>query len=403
MWRNENPRLEDVLEQGPGNLPVASRMAADPGGLTFLQRRKPAMSRGNEKLVMHVVGARPNFMKLAPVYFGLDRLCAQSIVHTGQHYDRRMSGDFFDALGMPVPDYNLEVGSGSHGKQTGKIMLGLTDLLERCRPSTVVVYGDVNSTMAGALVASKMGIRCVHVEAGLRSGDRSMPEELNRLVTDQLCDLLFTHSREASENLRREGIAEDRIALVGNVMIDTLKRMLPAARNSSLEGMPGSFALVTLHRPSNVDDPAQLSAIAAFLSRLGDRLPVVFPIHPRTRARLADMDFAARPGKLILLEPLDYLRFVRLQQAATVVITDSGGVQEETTFLGTPCLTLRTTTERPVTVDVGTNTLVGDDPRALEPYLAQILEGTYKRGSIPELWDGNAGVRIGRMIAATLQ
>ena len=350
--------------------------------------------------VMHIVGARPNFMKLAPVYFGLGGLREQRIVHTGQHYDSRMSGDFFATLGLPEPDFNLGVGSGSHAEQTARVMTGLATLFDTSPPSTVVVYGDVNSTLAGALVASKLGIRCVHVEAGLRSGDRSMPEELNRLVTDQLCDLLLTHSQGASDNLRREGVAEERIAFVGNVMIDTLKRLLPTARQCDLGEIPGRFALVTLHRPSNVDDPGQLGTIAAFLSELSERIPVVFPVHPRTRARLADMRFEANPRRLTLLEPLDYLHFIRLQQLAAVVITDSGGVQEETTFLGTPCLTLRTTTERPVTVDVGTNTLVGDDPGDLWPHLEQVFAGTYKRGGVPELWDGEAGTRIGRLIAA---
>lgn len=358
------------------------------------------MSAAGGKPVMHIVGARPNFMKLAPVFLGLAGLRDQRIVHTGQHYDQRMSGDFFATLGLPAPDFNLGVGSGSHAEQTARVMTGLATLFEQVPPSTVVVYGDVNSTLAGALVASKLGIRCVHVEAGLRSGDRSMPEELNRLVTDQLCDLLLTHSREASDNLRREGIAEERIAFVGNVMIDTLKRMLPAAQESDAGDIPARFALVTLHRPSNVDDPTQLATIAAFLTELSQRIPVVFPVHPRTRARLAEMRFEGRPDRLLLLEPLDYLHFVRFQQLAAVVITDSGGVQEETTFLGTPCLTLRTTTERPVTVEVGTNTLVGDDPGNLWPHLEQVLAGSYKRGGIPELWDGDAGTRIGRLIAA---
>lgn len=363
---------------------------------------KPHPDNTSKRPVMHVVGARPNFMKLAPVYFGLDGLCQQKVVHTGQHYDQRMSGSFFQTLGLAEPDYNLGVGSGSHAAQTAKIMMGLDALFESDPPSTVVVYGDVNSTMAAAIVASKLGIRCVHVEAGLRSGDRTMPEELNRLVTDQLCDLLLTHSREASHNLRREGVDEARIAFVGNVMIDTLKRMLPAAEGLIVEGVPGRFALVTLHRPSNVDDPLQLSVLANYLQRLSERIPVVFPVHPRTRARLDAMRFAPAHDRILLLEPLDYLNFVALQQRATVVVTDSGGVQEETTFLGTPCLTLRTTTERPVTIETGTNTLVGDDPEALTPYLDQVLAGTYKRGAIPELWDGEAGKRIGRLIAATL-
>lgn len=353
--------------------------------------------------VLHIVGARPNFMKLAPVYFGLHGLVEQRVLHTGQHYDRRMSGGFFEALGLGEPDFNLGVGSGSHAEQTAKVMLGLDGLLDAGTPAAVVVYGDVNSTVAGSLVASKRGIPCVHVEAGLRSGDRAMPEELNRLVTDQLSDLLLTHSREASENLRREGIPESRIRFVGNVMIDTLARLLPKAKDARIDGIPETFALVTLHRPSNVDDSGQLSALAEYLQSLARRIPIVFPVHPRTRNRLREIGFEPATSDLILLEPLDYLHFIALQQRAAVVITDSGGVQEETTFLGVPCLTLRTSTERPVTIEVGSNTLVGDDPNALTPHLEQVFDGTYKRGSIPELWDGNAGKRIARMIADFLR
>lgn len=359
-----------------------------------------SVSKANRHVV-HIVGARPNFMKLAPVYFGLEGLCQQEIVHTGQHYDQRMSGSFFETLGLPEPDVNLGVGSGSHAAQTAKVMMGLDELFAAKQPSSVIVYGDVNSTMAAAIVASKLGIHCVHVEAGLRSGDRTMPEELNRLVTDQLCDLLLTHSREATENLLREGVAESRISFVGNVMIDTLKRMLPAAEGLSLDYIPERFALVTLHRPSNVDTTAQLSLLARYLTRLSDRIPIIFPVHPRTRQRLAALDFVPPADRVLLLGPMDYLHFIALQRRATVVITDSGGVQEETTFLGTPCLTLRTTTERPVTIEVGTNTLVGDNPEALTPYLDQILAGMYKRGSIPDLWDGDAGKRIGQLVAAT--
>ena len=362
------------------------------------------MTEGSStKQVLHVVGARPNFMKLAPVYFGLDGLCEQAIVHTGQHYDQRMSGSFFQVLGLPEPHFNLGVGSGSHAEQTAKVMLGLDELFSRCRPEVVVVYGDVNSTMAGALVASKRGIPCVHVEAGLRSGDRCMPEELNRLVTDQLSELLLTHSREASSNLQREGVPAERICFVGNVMIDTLKRLLPLARGRKVLSIPDRFALVTLHRPSNVDEPAQLANLAKYLDELSERIPVVFPVHPRTRARLSEMRFVAASSRLFLLEPMDYLDFIGLQDRATVVITDSGGVQEETTFLGTPCLTLRTTTERPVTIDVGTNTLVGDAPEALAPYVEQVLGGTYKRGTVPELWDGLAGERIAPLVVECLQ
>jgi UDP-N-acetylglucosamine 2-epimerase (non-hydrolysing) len=341
-------------------------------------------------------------MKLAPVFNALQGQHPQMVVHTGQHYDRGMSDSFFEVFELPEPDFNLGVGSGSHAEQTAKVMLGLDQLCDAHDPASLIVYGDVNSTMAGALVASKRGIPCVHVEAGLRSGDRTMPEELNRLVTDQLSDLLLTHSVEATDNLLREGIAADKIHFVGNVMIDTLKRMLPAARVVPFDGVPDRFALATLHRPSNVDNRMQMEAIANYLLRLSDDLPVVFPVHPRTRMRLEEIKFHPDPRRLILLEPLDYLRFIQLQERATFVITDSGGVQEETTFLGTPCLTLRTTTERPVTLDIGTNTLVGDNPEDLRVHVQQLLAGTYMKGAVPPLWDGEAGNRIASIVLASL-
>lgn len=351
--------------------------------------------------VVHVVGARPNFMKLAPIYRAVPAHREQKVVHTGQHYDSKMSGDFFDLLGLPEPDYNLGVGSGAHGEQTARVMIGLEKLFLDIKPAAVIVYGDVNSTLAAALVSAKLQIPCIHVEAGLRSGDRTMPEELNRLVTDQLSDVLLTHSREADGNLVAEGIAAGRIHFVGNVMIDTLRRMMPIAQSridvASL-ALPSRFALVTLHRPSNVDDPARLQALMGHLKNISERLPILFPVHPRTRARLADLSFAA-PG-LRLTDPMDYLHFILLQKMATAVITDSGGIQEETTSLGTPCLTLRANTERPVTVDVGTNTVVGDDAAALEPYINMILAGTYKRGSIPEYWDGRSAERIVSLLGA---
>jgi UDP-N-acetylglucosamine 2-epimerase (non-hydrolysing) len=359
-------------------------------------------AQAGKRPLLHVVGARPNFMKLAPVFIALQGRHPQQIVHTGQHYDRGMSDSFFEVLGLPEPDYNLGVGSGSHAEQTARVMLGLDQLCDQLKPAAFIVYGDVNSTVAGALVASKRGIPCVHVEAGLRSGDRSMPEELNRLVTDQLSDILLTHSVEATDNLLREGIPRKRVFFVGNVMIDTLKRMLPQARTMKQVGIPERFALVTIHRPSNVDEAAKLGAIAGYLQTLSQTLPVVFPIHPRTRARLKGIRFDADPNRIVLMEPLDYLRFIQLQKRATFVITDSGGVQEETTFLGTPCLTLRTTTERPVTVDIGTNTLVGEDPSALEPHVQQILAGQYKKGSVPDLWDGEAGSRIANIVSSSL-
>jgi UDP-N-acetylglucosamine 2-epimerase (non-hydrolysing) len=313
-----------------------------------------------------------------------------------------MSGDFFEILELPEPDVNLGVGSGSHAMQTARVMEGLDQIFDNTLPGAVMVYGDVNSTLAASLVASKRHILWLHVEAGLRSGDRTMPEELNRLVTDQLSDLLFTHSRSASKNLMNEGVPSERIKFVGNVMIDTLQKMLPRAEaESSLDvlGLPAHFALVTLHRPSNVDDPERLVWLMRYLSGLAERIPIVFPVHPRTRARLDNIAAPDLPPTLILLEPMDYLRFILLQKQAAFVITDSGGIQEETTALGTPCLTLRTTTERPVTVDVGTNSLVGEDPAKLDPFIDAILAGSYKTGDLPELWDGKAGERIADILA----
>lgn len=356
---------------------------------------------GDNAPLIHVVGARPNFMKLAPVYLALDGRRPQKIVHTGQHYDRRMSGDFFELLGLPDPHHNLAIGSGSHAAQTAAIMVGLEKVFLEEHPRAVIVYGDVNSTLAASLVASKLLIPCVHVEAGLRSGDRTMPEELNRLVTDQLSDALLIHSEEATGNLVREGVAEEKIHFVGNVMIDTLQRMLAVAEARFPDSgvrVPDRFALVTMHRPSNVDDPESLARIARYLDQLADRLPVLFPVHPRTRAALEALDFRPRSTGFHYMEPLDYLTFIVLQKRATVVITDSGGVQEETSYLGTPCLTLRQNTERPVTVAIGTNTLVGENPDDLTPLIDDILNGRYKTGAVPPLWDGQAAERIADVI-----
>lgn len=350
--------------------------------------------------LFHIVGARPNFMKLAPVFLALQGHCRQAVIHTGQHYDKRMSGDFFDILGLPDPDFNLGVGSGSHAEQTARIMLGLEPLFTAHKPGAVVVYGDVNSTLAAALVATKLHIPIVHVEAGLRARDRTMPEEQNRVVTDQLSDLLLTHSAEADDNLRAEGVAAERIHFVGNVMIDTLARMLPmAAEKASYRDLPDQFALVTLHRPSNVDDSAKLAALADELNALSEMIPIVFPVHPRTRARLEAANFVPASDRLRLIEPMDYLNFIYLQQQATVVITDSGGIQEETTHLGTPCLTLRANTERPVTITDGTNTLIGDDPAAIAPHVRAVLDGRYKTGASPQFWDGQTGPRIRDLLA----
>jgi UDP-N-acetylglucosamine 2-epimerase (non-hydrolysing) len=357
--------------------------------------------------ILHVVGARPNFMKVAPVHRAIGqyaKIC-QVLVHTGQHYDINMSDIFFAQLGIPVPDINLEVGSGSHAVQTAQIMIRMETVLLEEKPDLVLVYGDVNSTVAAALVCAKLLIPVGHVEAGLRSFDRTMPEEVNRLLTDQVADLLFTPSQDGDENLLREGVAPEKIHFVGNVMIDTLTRLLPAAEeqwsNLSLElnVSEKQYGLVTLHRPSNVDDPTVLSDIIKSLLEISADLPIIFPIHPRTRARIGETGIEIKmDGRLQLTEPIGYLDFLCLQQRAKLVITDSGGIQEETTFLGVPCLTVRENTERPVTVSIGTNILVGQDMARLRSEVTGILADGGKRGGIPPLWDGKASERIANII-----
>jgi UDP-N-acetylglucosamine 2-epimerase (non-hydrolysing) len=307
-----------------------------------------------------------------------------------------MSDVFFRQLGIPSPDFNLGVGSGSHAKQTAEIMTRLETVLLECNPELVLVYGDVNSTVAAALVCSKLLVRVAHVEAGLRSFDRTMPEEINRIVTDQLADLLFTPSEDGDKNLQREGISEEKIHRVGNVMIDSLIRLLPAAKQCPQNGFSDRYALVTLHRPSNVDDNEVLKGILESLLQVNEHLQVVFPVHPRTRQRIAD--FGVKLGRIHLLEPLPYIEFLALQRRATVVITDSGGIQEETTYLGVPCLTMRSNTERPITVTVGTNVLVCQDGEKLSFELTKILEGKAKTGAIPPMWDGHAGDRIAAIL-----
>jgi len=318
------------------------------------------------------------------------------LVHTGQHYDANMSHVFFTQLNIPAPDVNLEVGSATHARQTAEIMSRLEPVLLERQPDMILVYGDVNSTVAAALVCSKLLIRVAHVEAGLRSFDRTMPEEINRIVTDQLADLLFTPSEDGDGNLQREGISPEKIHRVGNVMIDSLIQLLPAAVQCPKNGVSGRYALVTLHRPSNVDGSAVLKSILESLLQVNEHLEVVFPVHPRTRQRLAE--FGVKLDKIHLLEPLPYIEFLALQRSATVVITDSGGIQEETTYLGVPCLTMRSNTERPVTVSMGTNVLVGQDGNKLCSELTRILEGKAKTGSIPPLWDGQTGERIAEIV-----
>jgi UDP-N-acetylglucosamine 2-epimerase (non-hydrolysing) len=332
-------------------------------------------------------------MKAAPVLRALKaRGARQTLVHTGQHYDRNMSDVFFTQLAIPEPDWNLGVGSGSHARQTAEVMTAFEPVVLETKPDIVLVYGDINSTVAAALVCAKLLVRVGHVEAGLRSFDRTMPEEVNRIVTDRLADLLFTPSEDGDINLKNEGVAAEKIHRVGNVMIDSLVQLLPAAMQVPRNGLPERYALVTLHRPSNVDDSESLKGILSSLLEVSERMPVVFPVHPRTRQRIAD--FGINVEKLYLVDPAPYIEFLALQRSAAVVITDSGGIQEESTYLGVPCITLRSNTERPVTVTMGTNVLVGQDRQKLRSELTKIYDGKVKKGAIPPLWDGHTGDRI---------
>ncbi len=353
--------------------------------------------------ILHVVGARPNFVKAAPVIRALAarKGVRQTLVHTGQHYDANMSDVFFVQLGVPAPDVSLGVGSGTHAAQTAQVLAGLEPVLLDKKPDAVVVYGDVNSTVAAALAAAKLRIPLAHVEAGLRSGDRDMPEELNRLVTDQLADLLLTPSKDADRNLAREGIPASRVRFVGNAMIDTLIRLLPAAKRPASPRLDGPYVLATIHRPANTDQPAALLKLMRSLARIARTATVVLPLHPRTRKRLDDAGWKA-PAGLVLTEPLGYLEFLALQRDAALVITDSGGIQEETTYLGVPCLTVRTTTERPVTVTHGTNRLI-KDPASLAEAAAAALKKKRGKSVPPKLWDGKAGERIASAVLALAQ
>ncbi len=355
-------------------------------------------------LVLHVTGARPNFPKAAPVIAALRELSIpQLLVHTGQHYDEKMSDVFFRQLGLPMPDVNLGVGSGAHGAQTAAIMAGLEPLFVERKPSLVVVYGDVNSTVAASLVAAKMGIPTAHVEAGLRSFDFSMPEEINRLVTDRLADLLLVTSVDAVAHLGNEGTDPDKIHFVGNPMIDTLLRHRdsfdPAPLKEEL-GLPDTYMVATLHRPGNVDDPADVAELVNAVHAVADQGHLVVPLHPRGRARLEEAGFFDHEAVQVV-DPLGYLEFMSLVAGSAAVITDSGGVQEETTILGIPCLTLRPNTERPVTITHGTNQLVRRDtlPGAVRDVLAH---GALTDWPVPPLWDGHAGPRIAAVIASVL-
>jgi len=402
------------------------------------------------KRILVIAGARPNFVKIAPLMeqFAIAKKKGAALetllVHTGQHYDAKMSHLFFEQMGIPKPDVNLEVGSGSHGQQTGDVMIRFEPVAREWQPDVVIVVGDVNSTLACALVAAKLNIRVAHVEAGLRSFDRTMPEEVNRVLTDAISDWLFVSEPSGVENLRAEGVAAGKIHLVGNVMIDSLRKFLPLAQQTSAlrdlglwsesrhserseesavgpapskggqAGMPVlPYALVTLHRPSNVDERASLERILKVLAEIGREIPVLFPVHPRTRERIEKFGLSHYVGQtsrsvsanvagaasgVRLCDPLGYLEFLHLQSAAKMVLTDSGGIQEETTALGVPCLTMRENTERPITVTEGTNILVGSDPAVILREARAILKGNSKAGRCPALWDGHAAKRIADLL-----
>ncbi len=358
--------------------------------------------RGRRLTVLSVVGARPNFMKLAPL---ARQLAGQPgvrhvIVHTGQHYDEAMSESFLRTLRIPTPDFNLAAGSGSHAQQTATIMQRFEPVCQELRPDIVLVYGDVNSTLAAALVAAKLGVRVGHVEAGLRSRDWSMPEEINRVVTDRLADLLFTPSRDADENLRQEGVAVERVHFVGNIMIDTLVELLPEARRRQSNGgrQPGPYAVVTLHRPANVDDPTTLAAVMDGLVELAAERRILFPVHPRTRARLNDIGWRARTDRLELRDPVSYVEMLSLVLGSDLVITDSGGLQEETSYLGVPCVTVRPNTERPITCTVGTNRLVAARRDAICEGARAALAARQPHPAALERWDGQTAQRIAAIL-----
>ncbi|MGD2119300.1 MAG: UDP-N-acetylglucosamine 2-epimerase (non-hydrolyzing) [Chromatiales bacterium] len=362
------------------------------------------------KSILCVVGARPNFMKIAPIiraFKAEPNALPVRLVHTGQHYDEAMKDSFFRLLGIPEPDVDLEVGSGSHAVQTAEIMKRFEPVLDTEDPAAVLVVGDVNSTIACALVAVKKGVPVIHVEAGLRSNDRQMPEEINRVLTDQISDLLFTTEKEALANLQREGIAAERVHFVGNVMIDTLRYQQQSA-TASMETLAqydsdkqfdfatSGFALLTMHRPSNVDNAATLESLLTTLAGISKQIPLVFPVHPRTAARIKDfgLDHLIDPQHILRVPPLGYGQLLGLMQDARMVLTDSGGIQEETTALGVPCITLRENTERPITVTEGTNVIVGTDPDKIRVEAHKVLNGEGKGGRVPEFWDGRAAERI---------
>jgi UDP-N-acetylglucosamine 2-epimerase (non-hydrolysing) len=361
-------------------------------------------------LVDIIAGARPNFMKIAPLVAAIRQANKQGkdiqyrLVHTGQHYDQKLSQTFFDQLNIPKPDLNLEVGSGTQAVQTANVMVKYEVVVTSLKPDLVLVVGDVNSTMACAIVAKKMGIKVAHVEAGIRSLDWSMPEEVNRVVTDAITDYFFTTTTGAGANLRKAGVSQDAIFLVGNTMIDTLLRNLPNVRQpdfwNTYHLQEQRYVVCTLHRPNNVDEAEGLHQLIWEIGKSADTLPVVFPVHPRTRKNLPTSDL---PDNIILTEPLGYLEFIYLVKQALAVVTDSGGIQEETTVLRVPCITLRDNTERPETVEVGTNELIGTDPQRIKPTFDTLFAGNWKQGEIPDHWDGKAGERIVRHLVSIFE
>lgn len=355
--------------------------------------------------IISVVGARPNFMKVAPIHkafkkvSNLDSNISHLICHTGQHYDEKMSKVFFDDLELPKPDFYLGVGSGSHAEQTARVMIEFEKILLQEKPDLVLVVGDVNSTIACTLTAAKLHIKTVHVEAGLRSFDMKMPEEVNRVLTDRISDYLFVTEKSGLQNLKNEGVGDNKVFFVGNVMIDSLVHYLPKVEESNIldqfDITNQGFVLVTLHRPSNVDEPTQLKKLFAVLNELAEKRKVIFPIHPRTENNLDKFSLIDTLHKnIILTDPIGYIDFIALIKNAELIMTDSGGIQEESTFLGTQCITLRDSTERPITVEVGTNQLLGNNLELAKERALEILEGKIKKGSIPELWDGSAAQRI---------
>jgi len=362
------------------------------------------------KKIISVVGARPNFMKVAPIHKAFQKYrdkINHMICHTGQHYDAKMSKIFFEDLQLPEPDFYLGVGSGTHAEQTGKVMIEFEKILLKEKPELVLVVGDVNSTIACSLTAAKLHIKSVHVEAGLRSFDRDMPEEVNRVLTDSISELLFVTEKSGVTNLKKEGVPDEKIFFVGNVMIDNLIHHLeqtdhlPTLKEFNVE--PGNFVLVTMHRPSNVDSDSQLEKIVRMLNSIAGKRKIIFPIHPRTRKNLESKNLIdCLNNNVNLTEPIGYMDFLCLLRNAELIITDSGGIQEESTYLGVQCITTRKTTERPVTVEIGTNHLVGDDFEKAEELAIKILNGNRKSGLIPELWDGKAADRIVDIIAANL-